>query len=131
MQITLNLELTPENLDKLRIFCEEVKAAPAEKKTTKKTAKTAEPAKTETTPAEATPAETTPASKPEAESEAPAEENVAAPTKTDVRAVALKLSKAGKSDVLKEIFAKFGAEKLSDVKEEQYADLMKELNAVG
>lgn len=126
MQITLNLELTPENLDKLRIFCEEVKAAPAEKKTTKKTAKTTEPAKTETTPAE-----TTPASKPEAESEAPAEENVAAPTKTDVRAVALKLSKAGKSDVLKEIFAKFGAEKLSDVKEEQYADLMKELNAVG
>ncbi len=126
MQITLNLELTPENLDKLRIFCEEVKAAPAEKKTTKKTAKTTEPAKTETTPAE-----TTPASKPEAESEAPAEENVAAPTKTDVRAVALKLSKAGKFDVLKEIFAKFGAEKLSDVKEEQYADLMKELNAVG
>lgn len=35
-------------------------------------------------------------------------------TKTDVRAVALKLSKAGKQKELAAVFAKFGCKKLSD-----------------
>lgn len=52
-----------------------------------------------------------------------------APNKTDVRAVALKLSKAGKQDVLKAIFAKYGADKLSGVAEERYPELMKDLEA--
>lgn len=131
MQITLNLELTPENLDKLKIFCEDTQAlavapaapVPAPKKTaTKKTAKAEAPSES---PEPETPAESA--------AEAPKLEapETPAPTKTDVRAVALKLSKAGKSAVLKEIFAKFGAEKLSDIKEDQYTELMKELNAVG
>lgn len=50
-----------------------------------------------------------------------------APSKTDVRAVALKLSKAGQQDKLKEIFAKYGADKLSGVAESDYPALMKDL----
>lgn len=125
MQITLQLELTPENLDKLKTFCEDTQAAavpekaPAKKTTTKKADKPAE------SPAPVEPKATTEPAAPAAE------EAVPVPTKTDVRAVALKLSKAGKSAVLKEIFAKFGAEKLSDIKEDQYPELMKELTAVG
>ncbi len=63
--------------------------------------------------------------------EEPAEEKDDAPeiTLTDVRAVALKLSKAGKQKLLKEIFAKYGAEKLSDIAAEHYADLMADLEA--
>lgn len=126
MQITLTLDLTAENLDKLKVFCQETGAAPAAKTTEKKAT-----VKTTTKP------ETT--TKTEATEEAPqATERKAAPgdnkdieqkavTLTDVRAVALKLSKAGKSGVLKEIFAKFGATKLSEVPEENYAELMEEL----
>lgn len=50
-------------------------------------------------------------------------------TMTDVRAVALKFSKAGKQSVLKTIFAKYGAEKLSDVSEDKYPALMADLEA--
>lgn len=127
MQITLQLELTPENLDKLKTFCADTQAAavpekaPAKKTATKKADKPAESPAPEEPKATAEPAAT-----PTAE-----DETTPAPTKTDVRAVALKLSKAGKSAVLKEIFAKFGAEKLSDIKEDQYPELMKELTAVG
>ena len=46
---------------------------------------------------------------------------------TDVRSKALVLSKAGKQDKLKEIFAKYGATKLSAISEENYSDLMKDL----
>lgn len=63
--------------------------------------------------------------------EEPAEEKDDTPeiTLTDVRAVALKLSKAGKQKLLKEIFAKYDAEKLSDIAAEHYADLMADLEA--
>lgn len=118
-QITLTLDLTAENLEKLKIFCEdtnalatanvEAKKAPAKPKATSKPEKKEE------------------AKKEEAE---PAKETAKAVTKTDVRAVALKISKADKSDVLKEIFAKFEATKLSEVPEERYDELMKELVTV-
>lgn len=121
-QITLTLDLTAENLEKLKIFCEdtnalatanvEVKKAPAKPKAAPKPEKKeeAKPAKKEATEPEKEPAKTV--------------------TKTDVRAVALKISKAGKSDVLKEIFAKFEATKLSEVPEDRYDELMEELVAV-
>lgn len=53
-------------------------------------------------------------------------------TKTDIRAVALKLSKAGKQKELADIFAKFGCKKLSDFdsRTEDYPALMKELVSV-
>jgi len=46
-----------------------------------------------------------------------------------VRAAATVLSKAGKREELSAIFAKFGGKKLSDIKEEDYPALMKELEA--
>lgn len=46
---------------------------------------------------------------------------------TDVRAIALKLSKSGKQTELKEAFGKFGAKKLSDISKENYPALMEEL----
>lgn len=113
MQITLTLDLTAENLDKLKVFCQETGAVSTPAQTEKKT--TTKATKTE------------PKQEPEQKSESEKKEEPKALTLTDVRAVALKLSKAGKSDVLKEIFAKFGATKLSEVPEENYAELMEEL----
>lgn len=121
MQITLTIDLTAENLEKLKVFCEETGAAPEKKPTGKQK------------PAEAAKAE--PKKEPKAADapvkEAPAKEEPAAKTITlqDVRAVALKFSKVGKSDVLKEIFAKFDATKLSEVPEDRYNELMEELEA--
>lgn len=50
-------------------------------------------------------------------------------SKTDVRAVATALSKAGKREELSAIFAEFGGKKLSDIKEEDYPTLMERLVA--
>lgn len=115
MQITLTMDLTAENLDKLKAFVADnaevkVETKPATKKTAAKKAEPkAEEPKTE-----------------EPKDEAPAAETETI-TKTDVRAKALALSKAGKSDLLAEIFGKFGASKLSEVKESDYPELMREL----
>lgn len=69
--------------------------------------------------------------------EAPAPANADKPkteeiTKTDIRAVALKLSKAGKQKELAEVFAKFGCKKLSDFDShpEDFPELMRELVSV-
>ena len=51
-------------------------------------------------------------------------------TKQDVRQQALVLSKAGRNAELGEILARFGAEKLSQVKESDFAALLDELEAV-
>lgn len=99
--ITLTLEATPENLDKIKqILGEET---PAPKDEPKKAAKKKE-------------------KKPEAE----------APeiTKTDLRNKGLELTKAGKSDEMKAVFEEFGAAKLSEVKEEDYAAVMEKLEAL-
>lgn len=122
MQITLTIDLTAENLEKLKVFCEDTKAVPTATVDAKKAA-----AKPKAAPK--------PDKKEEAATEKQEEakatkETVKAVTKTDVRAVALKISKAGKSDVLKEIFAKFEATKLSEVPEDRYDELMEELVAV-
>lgn len=45
----------------------------------------------------------------------------------DVKAVCLKMSKAGRQSELKAAFAKFGGKKLSDISEADYPALMKEL----
>jgi hypothetical protein len=57
------------------------------------------------------------------------EEATAAPSvdKTAVRAAALVLSKAGMQPTLKEIFAKYGADKLSDIAEADYPALLADL----
>ncbi len=60
---------------------------------------------------------------------APEESGRSSISLADVRAVALKLSKAGKQKQLKEIFAKYDAEKLSDIDTENYEALMTDLEA--
>lgn len=105
MKITVTMELTQENLSKLRALLPDTEIpgqvsmfdSPSEKPT-------AEAPKTEDKPI----------------------------TKTDIRAVALKLSKAGKQKELADIFAKFGCKKLSDFdsRTEDYPALMKELVSV-
>ena len=108
MKITVTMELTQENLSKLRALLPDTEIpgqvsmfdSPSEKPVEP----TAEAPKTELKPI----------------------------TKTDIRAVALKLSKAGKQKELADIFAKFGCKKLSDFdsRTEDYPALMKELVSV-
>lgn len=100
-QITITVDLTPENLEILKQLCGE---APRPVRTKKEAVKP--------TPAP-TPAE-------------PTEKTIEL---SDVRALALSLSKAGKQDALKAAFAKFGGKKLSDIKPENYAELMTVLSA--
>lgn len=107
MEITIKMELTTENLEKIKAL---IMAGGA-------TAKTEIP--TAPPPIEESTAQTVQSEETEAE----------AITKTDIRAVALKLSKAGKQDALAEIFKKFGCKKLSDFdkRTEDYPALMREL----
>lgn len=117
MKITVTMELTQENLSKLRALLPDTEIpgqvsmfdSPSEKPA-------AEAPKTEA---------------PAAKDEAPKSEDKPI-TKTDIRAVALKLSKAGKQKELADIFAKFGCKKLSDFdsRTEDYPALMKELVSV-
>lgn len=121
MKITVTMELTQENLSKLRALLPDTEIPgqvsmfdspsekPVEAPKTKTPAPKAETPKTETPKTEDKPI-----------------------TKTDIRAVALKLSKAGKQKELADIFAKFGCKKLSDFdsRTEDYPALMKELVSV-
>ena len=99
MKITVTMELTQENLSKLRALLPDTEI----------------------------PGQVSMFDSP---SEKPAEDKPI--TKTDIRAVALKLSKAGKQKELADIFAKFGCKKLSDFdsRTEDYPALMKELVSV-
>lgn len=113
MKITVTMDLTQENLSKLKALLPDTEIpgqvsmfdSPSEK------------------PVE------TPAPAPVAEAPKTEEKPI---TKTDIRAVALKLSKAGKQKELADIFAKFGCKKLSDFDDrtEDYPALMKELVSV-
>lgn len=113
MKITVTMELTQENLSKLRALLPDTEIpgqvsmfdSPSEKPVEP----VAEAPKTEAPKTEGKPI-----------------------TKTDIRAVALKLSKAGKQKELADIFAKFGCKKLSDFdsRTEDYPALMKELVSV-
>ena len=104
--ITLTLEATPENLDKIKqilggesALAPEPKEEPKKKKAAKK-------------------------EKAEPEAEAPTV------TKTQLRDKGLELTKAGKSDEMKAVFEEFGASKLSQVKEEDYPAVMEKLEAL-
>lgn len=103
MKITVTMELTQENLSKLRALLPNTEIPGQVSMFDSPSEKPVEP-KTEDKPI----------------------------TKTDIRAVALKLSKAGKQKELADIFAKFGCKKLSDFdsRTEDYPALMKELVSV-
>lgn len=117
MKITVTMELTQENLSKLRALLPDIEIPGQVSMFDSPSEKPVEP--TAEAPAPAT------------ETEAPKTEDKPI-TKTDIRAVALKLSKAGKQKELADIFAKFGCKKLSDFdsRTEDYPALMKELVSV-
>lgn len=108
MKITVTMELTQENLSKLRALLPDTEIPGQVSMFDSSSEKPVEPA-----------------------AEAPKTEDKPI-TKTDIRAVALKLSKAGKQKELADIFAKFGCKKLSDFdsRTEDYPALMKELVSV-
>lgn len=112
MKITVTMDLTSENLDKLRALLPDaqVSSQPAEFDSPSKS--TVEQQQSEV--------------KSDPEPESQEEQKI---TKTDIRTVALKLSKAGKQKELAAIFAKFDAKKLSDFDDRpgDYPALMKEL----
>ena len=115
MKITVTMELTQENLSKLRALLPDTEIPGQVSMFDSPSEKPVEPV-----------AET-----PKTETPAPVTEDKPI-TKTDIRAVALKLSKAGKQKELADIFAKFGCKKLSDFdsRTEDYPALMKELVSV-
>lgn len=115
MKITVTMELTQENLSKLRALLPDTEIPGQVSMFDSPSEKPVEP--TAEAPATAT--------------ETPKTEDKPI-TKTDIRAVALKLSKAGKQKELADIFAKFGCKKLSDFdsRTEDYPALMKELVSV-
>lgn len=115
MKITVTMELTQENLSKLRALLPNTEIPGQVSMFDSPSEKPVEP--TVEAPAPAT--------------ETPKTEDKPI-TKTDIRAVALKLSKAGKQKELADIFAKFGCKKLSDFdsRTEDYPALMKELVSV-
>lgn len=115
MKITVTMELTQENLSKLRALLPNTEIPGQVSMFDSPSEKPVEP--TAEAPAPAT--------------ETPKTEDKPI-TKTDIRAVALKLSKAGKQKELADIFAKFGCKKLSDFdsRTEDYPALMKELVSV-
>lgn len=121
MKITVTMELTQENLSKLRALLPDTEIPGQVSMFDSPSEKSVEAPKTEA-PKTETPAPV---------AEAPKTEDKPI-TKTDIRAVALKLSKAGKQKELADIFAKFGCKKLSDFdsRTEDYPALMKELVSV-
>lgn len=132
MKITLTLDLTKKNLKLLEALLDENESAKAitgalMTKDKLESLNGAEPlADEEKKPAK----KTAKAKKAEALAKEPEPKEEAETPKvslTDVRPKALVLSKAGKQDKLKEIFAKYGATKLSAISEENYSDLMKDL----
>ena len=121
-QITLTLDFTPENVEALCKLAEVLKIEAPTKTPEKPPAKTG-----------AAKPKAGAAKKEEKKTQPPADEQLGdaeATTITEVRAVALKLSKSGKQALLQEIFAKFGAKNLSDISQADYPALMEELEAV-
>lgn len=118
MKITVTMELTQENLSKLRALLPDTEIPGQVSMFDSPSEKPVETSKTEA-----------PASAPATETPKTEDKPI---TKTDIRAVALKLSKAGKQKELADIFAKFGCKKLSDFdsRTEDYPALMKELVSV-
>ena len=72
-----------------------------------------------------TPVAEEPAEKPEPiqQGHDPAGNGAEPVTKSMIRAKGLELTQAGKKDTLEAVFKKFGADKLRDIKEEDYAEV--------
>jgi len=119
-QISLTLELNQKTIDALQVLHDTLNGESAPKEPAP--AKTSKP---RTSKPKTDPLADAPEPDPVPDKE---DKEEAVVTMTDVRAEALKLSKAGQQAVLKEIFAKYdNATKLSDISEENYPALMEDL----
>ena len=133
-QITLTLDLTVETAEALRVLAVALNGPQAKTGGEPEQMKLEDFDKPDEKPAKpATKPPTKPAAAPKKDDkkpEAPADEKPAgdaAISLTDVRAVALKLSNGGKKEALQEVFAKYGAKKLSDIPQADYPALMEDL----
>lgn len=120
-KINLNLSLTPSEAAEVVLLLKKLDAYGA--------MQNAEPIKTSITPAvvAAEPESPAPAiveAEPEPAAEEPQEKPV---TKETLRALGVKLTKAGRTDDLKKAFSTFGAAKLGEVKDADYPALKKVL----
>lgn len=111
IEIKITLEHTQENLE---LLLAAAKAAQPEKKTEKKAVQPEKKSEKKTEPVK---------------EELPVKEQKKI-SKTDIRKVALALTKAGKEDKIAEIFGEFGATKLSELKEEDFAAIYEKLEAI-
>lgn len=118
-KITLTLDLTPETLEILKLLT----TAPAIQSQAIPSEVAVEKDKRQTKKSTAKDKKTTTLKNDSGETK----NATSTITLTDVRAVALTLAKAGKQKQLKDIFAKYGGEKLSDVPESKYKDLLVDL----
>lgn len=114
MEITVKVQVTPENraqvMKALDLIYDEgpIQDEPIKEETVKE-----KPTPVEEKPVRAAPVQDNPANK---------------VTVTDVRAIALKYTNAGRSKELKEIMGKYGAVKLSAIPEDKLADVLNDLN---
>jgi len=118
------MELNQKTLDALQVLVNTVngESAPEEPTPAKLTRSKAQKPKADPL-ADSPELDPEPASVPKEDDDTPI-------TMTEVRAEALKLSKAGKQSTLKEIFAKYdNATKLSDISENSYPALMTDLRS--
>lgn len=114
MKITITIDTCAENFDDLRKFLDAMERVPI--------------ASGDEAPADAPSFEVVSpkAVEPAATKAKPVDEQPKI-TAQDVKAVCLKLSKAGKQAELKAAFAKFGGKKLSDIAESDFGRLLEEL----
>ena len=134
-QITVTLDLTPENLAAVQKLMTALKNPSGEMEQVKLDDTDAQPAEPSVKPKSAARKDTKADKAPEAQKTEKSPETQTGQTlgdakkMTEPRAIALKLSQAGKQSTLQAIFTKFGAKKLSDVKLDDYDALMTELQA--
>jgi len=123
-QITLTLDLTGKNAETLLTLAKMLSGEAAPITGAPEQMKLEDISETEEKPTAKTAAKSTkPASNKKAEEKIGEQEiNL-----TDVRAVALKLSNGGKKEALQEVFAKYGAKKLSDISQADYPALIADL----
>lgn len=130
--ITLTIAATPGNLMKLaQAFGDSIDAVigAEDVPVTQYQEKLRTPDGSETKPGEIKPTDMQPKdpAAEEAVAQAPEMPEV---TKTEVRQKALELTKAGQTEKVEEVFGRFGAKKFTQLKESDYAEVLKALEAV-
>lgn len=132
--ITLTIAATPANLKKLaQAFGESIDAVigAEDVPVTQYQDKLRTPEGSEMKPGEIRPEDPQPKdpAAEEAVAQAPEPEKLEV-TKTEVRQKALELTKAGQTAKVEEVFGRFGAKKFTQLKESDYAEVLKALEAV-